>query len=97
MGQFARQFKDYEQYDDQVCYRRSVPANLSNALADVLASSCGPDGEPATAAVMRSVTDDLLAMAGKKPTGNWDAGALKTEIRAAFHILEESTFDKFIG
>ena len=96
MGQFAQQFKDYEKYDDRDCYRRSVPANLAGALAEVLASSSGPEGASATVTIMRSVADDLLAMAGKKPTGNWDAGALKAEIKAAFHILEESTFDKFM-
>jgi hypothetical protein len=43
---------------------------------------------------MRKVTDDLMTMAGKKPTGNWDVGPLKTEIRAAFRILGEGSFDK---
>jgi hypothetical protein len=73
-----------------------VPANLSGSLAELLASACGPDGESATATTMRKVADDLLTMAGKKPTTNWEVGPLKTEIRAAFHILEESSFDKFM-
>jgi len=96
MGQFAQQFKDYEQYDDGDCYRRSVPANLSSALADGLLSGCGPDGESSTATIMGKVANDLLTMAGKKPTANWDAGSLKAEIRSAYHILEESSFDKFM-
>jgi hypothetical protein len=45
---------------------------------------------------MRVVADDLLTMSGRKPTTNWDAGSLKAEIRSAFHILEESRFDKFM-
>jgi len=96
MGQFAQQFKEYAQYNDGDCYRKSVPANLSGSLAELLASACGPDGESATATTMRKVADDLLTMAGKKPTTNWEVGPLKAEIRAAFHILEESSFDKFM-
>jgi hypothetical protein len=96
MGQFAQQFTDYLQYNDGDCYRKSVPANLSGSLAELLALACGPDGESATATTMRKVANDLLAMAGKKPTTNWEVGPLKTEIRAAFHILEESSFDKFM-
>jgi hypothetical protein len=97
MGQFAQQFKDYEQYSDSECYRKSVPANASSALADVLISSCDAGGDGATVAIMQSVANDLLAMAGKKPTTNWDAGALRADIKAAFHILEESKFDRFYG
>jgi hypothetical protein len=96
MGQFAHQFKDFSQYDDGDCYRKSVPANLSGTLAELIVSSCGPNSEPSTATTMRKVTDDLLTMAGKKSTENWDIGPLKTEIRAAFHILEEASFDKFM-
>jgi hypothetical protein len=96
MGQFAQQFKSYEQYDDVDCYRKSVPANLSGALAELLVSACGPEGESSTVKTMRAIADDLLTMAGKKPTTNWDAGSLKAEIRAAFYILEESRFDKFM-
>jgi hypothetical protein len=96
MGQFAQQFRNYEQYDDRDCYRKSVPANLSIALAEVLVSACGPDGEPSTVKTMHGVADDLLTMAGKKCTTNWDAGSLKAEIRATFHILEELRFDKFM-
>ena len=96
MGQFARQFKDYEQFDDGECYRKSVPANLSSALAELLVSSCGPDGASATATTMSNVANDLLTMAGKNTTTNWDTGSLKAEIRSAYHILEESGFDKFM-
>jgi len=96
MGQFARQFKDYEQYDNAACYRNSVPANLSASLADVLVSACGPEGQPTTATTMQKVANDLLAMAGKKSTTNWDAGSLKAEFRSAYHILEEAGFDKFM-
>jgi hypothetical protein len=96
MGQFAQQFKDYAQFHDGDCYRKSVPANLSGSLAELLVSACGPEAESSTATIMRKVTDDLLTMAGKKPTGNWDVGPLKTEIRAAFRILEEGSFDKFM-
>jgi hypothetical protein len=96
MGQFAQQFKDYEQYNDSDCYRRSVPANLSGALADLLITSCAADGEGKTVATMQNVANDLLSMAGKKATTNWDGGALRTEIKAAFHILQESTFDRFM-
>jgi hypothetical protein len=96
MGQFAQQFKEYAQYNDGDCYRKSVPANLSGSLAELLASACGPDGESATATTMQKVADDLLTMAGKKPTTNWEVGPLNTEIRAAFNILEESSFDKFM-
>src|SRR5271157_4353065 len=96
MGQFAQQFKDYEQFDDGDCYRKSVPANLSGALAELLVAACGPDGEPSTATTMSKVANDLLAMAGKKPTTNWDTGSLKAEIRSAYQILEESRFDKFM-
>jgi hypothetical protein len=96
MGQFAQQFKDYAQYQDGDCYRKSVPANLSGSLAELLVSACGPEAESSTATTMRKVADDLLTMAGKKSTANWEVGPLKTEIRAAFHILEESSFDKFM-
>jgi hypothetical protein len=96
MGQFSQQFKDYAQYPDGDCYRKSVPANLSGSLAELLVSACGPDAESSTATTMRKVADDLLTMAGKKSTTNWDVGSLKAEIRAAFHILEESSFDKFM-
>jgi hypothetical protein len=96
MGQFAQQFKDYAQYSDGDCYRKTVPANLSGALAELLVSACGHDGEPSTATTMSKVANDLLAMAGKKPTTNWDTGSLKAEIRSAYHILEESPFDKFM-
>jgi hypothetical protein len=96
MGQFAQQFKDHAQYTDSDCYRKSVPANLSGSLAELFVSACGPDAESSTATTMRKVADDLLTMAGKKPTANWDVGSLKAEIRAAFHILEESSFDKFM-
>lgn len=96
MGQFAQRFKDYEQYEDGDCYRKSVPANLSGALAELLASACGPDGEPSTATTMSRVANDLLAMAGKKPTTNWDTGSLRAELRSAYHILEECRFDKFM-
>ncbi len=96
MGQFVHQFKDYEQYDDAECYRKSVPANLSSALAELLVSACGPDGESATATTMSRVANDLLTMAGKRPTTNWDTASLKAEIRSAYHILEESGFDKFM-
>jgi hypothetical protein len=96
MGQFAQQFKDYSQYSDGDCYRKSVPANLSSALAEVLVSACGPDGEASTVTTMTKVANDLLAMAAKKPTTNWDTGSLKAEIRSAYHILEESRFDKFM-
>ncbi len=37
MGRYAQQFKDYERYDDGDCYRKRVPANLSGALAELLA------------------------------------------------------------
>jgi hypothetical protein len=73
-----------------------VPANLSGSLAEFLVAACGPQAESSTATTMRKVTDDLLAMAGKKPTANWDTGPLKAEIRAAYHILEDSPFDKFM-
>src|SRR5437867_3526514 len=96
MGQFAQQFKDYAQYQDGDCYRKSVPANLSGSLAELLVSACGPEVESSTAATMRKVTDDLLTMAGKKPTTNWEIGPLKTEIKSAFRILEEASFDKFM-
>lgn len=96
MGQFAQQFKDYEQYDDGDWYRKSVPANLSGALAELLVSACGPDGAHSTATTMSKVANDLLAMAAKKPTTNWDTGSLKAEIHSAFHILEELRFDKFM-
>jgi len=96
MGQFAQQFKNYDQYDDGDCYRKSLPANLSGALAELFGSSCGPGGEPSTVKTMGAVANDLLTMAGKKPTTNWDAGSLKAEIRAAYCILEESQFDKFM-
>ena len=96
MGLFAQEFKDYEQFDDTDCYRRSAPANLPGPLAEMFISSCGSDVESATVATMRNVANELLAMAGKKPTPNWDAGALRTEIKAAFHILQESKFDKFM-
>jgi len=95
MGQFAQQFKDYAQYQDGDCYRKSVPANLSASLAKLLVSACGPVAESSTATTMRKVADDLLAMAGKKST-NSELGPLKTEIKSAFHILEESSFDKFM-
>jgi hypothetical protein len=36
---------------------------------------------------MGKVANDLLAMAGKKPTTNWDTGSLKAEIRSAYQIL----------
>ena len=96
MGQFAQQFKDYAQYSDGDCYRKSVPANLSSSLAELLVAACGPDGESSTATTMGKVANDLLAMAGKKPTTNWDTGSLKAEIRSAYQILEESRFDKFM-
>jgi hypothetical protein len=96
MGQFAHQFKDYEQYNDGDWYRKSVPANLPSTLAEVLAAACGADGESATATTMSSVANELLAIAGKKPTSNWDTGSLKAEIRSAYHILVESGFDKFM-
>ena len=96
MGQFAQQFKDYAQYSDGDCYRKSVPANLSNSLAELLVAACGPDGESSTATTMGKVANDLLAMAGKKSTTNWDTGSLKAEIRSAYQILEESRFDKFM-
>jgi len=96
MGQFAQQFKNYEQYDDRECYRKSIPANLAGSLADLLVSGSGPNGEPSTVKTMHAVANDLLTMAGKKPTSNWDSGSLTAEIRSAFHILEESRFDKFM-
>jgi hypothetical protein len=96
MGQFAEQFRDYEQYSDSECYRKSLPANAAGALADVLIRWCGAGGDGAAVAIMQTVANDLLAMAGKGPTTNWDAGALRAEIRAAFHILHESKFDKFM-
>lgn len=96
MGQFSKQFKNYEQYGDGDCYRKSIPANLPEALVDLLVSACGPDDSPATVNTMRGVANDLLAMAGKKSTANWDAGSLKTEMRAVYYILEESGFDKFM-
>lgn len=96
MGQFAQQFKDYTQYSDGDCYRKSVPANLPTSLAESLVAACGPDAEPSTATTMSKVANDLLAMAGKKPTTNWDTGSLKAEIRSAYQILEESRFDKFM-
>jgi hypothetical protein len=96
MGQFAQQFKGYEQYDDGDCYRKTVPTNLSGALAELLVSACGPDGEPSTVKTMREVANDLLAMAGRKLTTNWDTGSLKAEVRSAYQILEESHFDKFM-
>jgi hypothetical protein len=96
MGQFAQQFKDYAQFNDGDCYRKSVPANLSDSLAELLVSACGPASESSTTTTMRKATDDLLTMAGRKPTANWDIGPLRTEIRAAFHILEEASFDKFM-
>jgi len=96
MGQFAQQFKDYAQYSDGDCYRKSVPANLSSSLAELLVAACGPDGEASTATTMSKVANDLLAMAGKKPTTNWDTGSLKAEMRSAYQILEESPFDKFM-
>jgi len=96
MGQFAQQFNSYEQFDDQECYRKSVPANLTGSLAELLVSACGPDGEPATVKTMHAVANDLLTMAGKKATTNWDSGSLASDIRAAFHILAESRFDKFM-
>jgi len=45
---------------------------------------------------MRAVANDLLSMAGKKETTNWEAAALKTEIRSACHVLCEANFDKFM-
>jgi len=96
MGRFQQEFKDYEQYDDGDCYKKTVPTGMTDALAEVLATSCGVDGEATTATTMRSVANDLLSMAGRKPTSNWEAGALKTEIKSAYHILQESRFDKFM-
>jgi hypothetical protein len=94
MGQFAQQFKDYERYDDSDCYRKSVPANLSSALAEILISSCSTCDD--TVLNMREVANELLAMAGRKPTSNWAVGALGTDIQAAFDILQESKFDRFM-
>lgn len=96
MGQFAQQFKDYTQYHDGDCYRKSVPANLSDALAEVMVSSCGPESEPSTAATMRKATDDLLTMAGKKPTANWTPRRSKRRFDPRSRSLEEARFDKFM-
>ena len=96
MGKFARQFKDYEQYDDGDCYRKSVPANVSDALAEFLVSACTSDNESSTVKIMCEVANDLLATAGRAPTTNWDTGALEAEIRSAYQILEDSRFDKFM-
>lgn len=96
MGQFLQQFKGYEQFGDEDCYRSSVPTQLPGVLAHLLVTACGPDGESSTVTIMRAVADDLLTMAGRKPTTNWDSESLKAEIRAASHILEESRFDKFM-
>ena len=67
MGQFAQQFKDYAQYDYGDCYRKSVPANLSGSLAEVLVAACGPEMKSSTATTMQKVTDDLL-IDGRKET-----------------------------
>jgi hypothetical protein len=96
MGQFAEQFKDYGQYDESDCYRKSVPANLSGGLAEILISSCATGDDNTTVPIMQGVANELLAMAARKPTSNWDAGALGTDIRAAFDILQESKFDRFM-
>lgn len=96
MGRFAQDFKGYEQLANSDCYMSAVPAGMTDALADVLAASCGEVGDATTVTTMKNVANDLLAMAGKKPTANWEGSALRAEIKAAFHILCEAKFEKFM-
>lgn len=96
MGRFEQEFKNYEQYEDVDCYRKTVPNGMADALAERLATVCGADGDPTAVSAMRAVANDLLSMAGKKETTNWEAGALRTEIRSACHVLCEAKFDKFM-
>lgn len=78
------------------CYRKSVPADLSGSLAELLVSACGPDSESTTAETMTGVANELLVTAGKRPATNWDTGSLKFEILSAYYILEDLRFDKFM-
>ncbi len=94
MGRFELQHKNHEKYSDADCYRKTVPHGMTEAVADVLAASVGAHGEEAT--LLRAVADDLLAMAGKGPTQNWEVGPLRAEVRAACGLLSDAAFPKFM-
>jgi hypothetical protein len=68
----------------------------SAPVAERLIAACGADSDATAVSNMRAVADDLLTMAGKKETTNWEAAALATEIRSACHVLCEAKFDKFM-
>jgi len=45
MGRFEQEFRNYEQYEDVDCYRKTVPNGMADALAERLATVCGADGD----------------------------------------------------
>jgi hypothetical protein len=97
MGRFEQQFKTYEQYEDADCYRKTVPNGMADALAERLATACGADSDSTAVSVMRGVANDLLSMAGKKETTNWEAAALRTEtFSATLPILFGAIFWRFL-
>lgn len=96
MGRFEQEFKDYKGYNDRECYRKSVPAGLAESLAEVFATACGSDGGASTVDSLRKVATGLFVMAGAKTTENWQASALRTDIKSAYHMLGAASFAKFM-
>ena len=94
MGRFDQEHKNYEQYEDDDCYRKSVPHGMADAVAEVLAESVGSDA--GAVAPLRDVVNDLLSMAGGSATQNWEVGPLRAEVRAACQLLCEQKFPRFM-
>jgi hypothetical protein len=69
---------------------------MAERLTEVIVRSCDSDSETATASILKNIATDLLVMAGRSATTNWEVGALRTEIKSAYHILQECNFDKFM-
>ena len=96
MGSFNRDFKNYEYYTDGDYYKKTVSNGIVDELAELFASECCNGSDHETVCRMVSVVNDLLVIAGKKDTTNWDIGILRSEIKAALHILRELKFDRFM-
>lgn len=96
MGRFEQEFKEYQNYDDRECYRKSVPAGMAESLAQVFATVCGADSDASTVDSLRNVANALFVMAGVKATDNWQASALRTDIKSAYHMLCAGRFAKFM-
>lgn len=96
MGQFKQDFKNYESYQDDEFYKKTVPDGLPAALAQIFTNTCEVNGDQEVIRRLISVANDLSVALGERHTTNWDIGALRSEIKSSCCILCEKKFDRFM-